>query len=264
MARRMVDSAKNGGQGSGRETVEGGLAGGTQRWRATPRDEASAQGIPQRTLAVSNVRAKKRTAGENAVRAADENSGVAASTVGRNESINQKVIGRTMTVGGSGLRGRRIFRRGIHGEGALLDEPTGEIRSGVFFEPLIEQGSDFLAQIGGVSEAREFIGLERIARSREKEFPGGLGAGLRHDNLQNMERGCERNTNALVIYKYSNTRAHRLWKAVEKQENTAGCCSGCAGDYEDPDWTAWEPEPEEEDGFSGIEGDAAEEGNSRQ
>lgn len=259
-----MESAKKGGQGSGRETVEGGLAGGTQRWRATPRDEASAQGIPRRTLAVSNVRAKKRTAGEDAMQAADENSGVAASTVGRNESINQKVIGRTMTGGGSRLRGRRIFRRGIHGESALLDEPTGEIRSGVFFKPLIEQGSDFLAQIGGVSEAREFIGLERIARSREKEFPGGLGAGLRHDNLQNVERGCRRNTNVLVIHKYSNTSANRLWITVEKQENAADCCSGCAGDYEDPDWTAWEPEPEEDEGFAGIEGDTAEEGDSRQ
>jgi len=28
-------------------------------------------------------------------------------------------------------------------------------------------------------------------------------------------------------------------------ENTWRACSGCAGDYEDPDRTAWEPDPEE-------------------
>ncbi|MGB9444009.1 MAG: hypothetical protein WBR26_03330 [Candidatus Acidiferrum sp.] len=26
-----------------------------------------------------------------------------------------------------------------------------------------------------------------------------------------------------------------------------GLCSGCAGDYEDPDWTAWDQESEQDD-----------------
>ena len=188
------------------------------------------------------------------MQAAGENSGLPASTVGWNQSIHQKVIGRAMAVGGSGFLGRGIFFRGMHGESALLDEPAGEIRGGVFFKPLIEQGSDFLAQIGGVSEAREFVGLERIAGSGEKEFPGGLGAGLRHDNLQKIERGYGNNTIQLVMSEYSSTSINSMWKTVEKQENAAGCCSGCAGDYEDPDWTAWEADVEEDEKVSGADG----------
>ena len=29
-------------------------------------------------------------------------------------------------------------------------------------------------------------------------------------------------------------------------------CSACAGDYEDPDRTAWPPDPEEDDGDEGL------------
>ena len=29
-------------------------------------------------------------------------------------------------------------------------------------------------------------------------------------------------------------------------------CSACAGDYEDPDRTAWMPDPEEDDGDEGL------------
>jgi len=37
------------------------------------------------------------------------------------------------------------------------------------------------------------------------------------------------------------------WKTVEKQEKSVGVCSGCAGDYKDPDWKAWEGEEEGEE-----------------
>ncbi|MGB2677661.1 MAG: hypothetical protein WAN12_11325 [Candidatus Acidiferrum sp.] len=32
---------------------------------------------------------------------------------------------------------------------------------------------------------------------------------------------------------------------MQKVENFLCACSGCAGDYEDPDRSAWEPDPEE-------------------
>lgn len=35
---------------------------------------------------------------------------------------------------------------------------------------------------------------------------------------------------------------------MEKVEIPVGACSACAGDYEDPDRTAWEPEEHEEEG----------------
>jgi hypothetical protein len=53
------------------------------------------------------------------------------------------------------------------------------------------------------------------------------------------------NITILVIYKAINETIKSLWKTVEKQENPVGCCSGCAGNYEDPDRTAWEAEIEE-------------------
>ena len=35
-----------------------------------------------------------------------------------------------------------------------------------------------------------------------------------------------------------------------------GACSGCAGDYEDPDRTAWAPDADEDEGKSGDEREA--------
>jgi len=42
-------------------------------------------------------------------------------------------------------------------------------------EPLVEQRADLLPEIGGMAEAREFIALQRGARSGEKELPRRLG-----------------------------------------------------------------------------------------
>ena len=44
----------------------------------------------------------------------------------------------------------------------------------------------------------------------------------------------------------SNRGVKGLWKSVENEENPLRACSGCAGDYEDPDRSAWEEEFEEE------------------
>ena len=75
---------------------------------------------------------------------------------------------------------------------------------------------------------------------------------LGHEDLQSRaikEYGCDIST--VLIISASNHRINRLWKAVEKQENGVGACSGCAGDYEDPDWSAWEEEVEDEQGNGG-------------
>ena len=52
--------------------------------------------------------------------------------------------------------------------------------------------------------------------------------------------------NRPVISRSSSQTDNSLWKSVEKQENSAGCCSACSGDYEDADTTAWEGDREEE------------------
>ena len=61
-----------------------------------------------------------------------------------------------------------------------------------------------------------------------------------------MQREYDKYINALVIHSASNSPGNPLWKPVEKQLLPLRLCSGCAGDYEDPDWTAWDQDPTEE------------------
>jgi hypothetical protein len=172
-----------------------------------------------------------------------------------------------MAVGAGGLRIGSVFHSKNRAF-ALFDEPAGEHGGRVFLEPLVEQLGNFLAEIGGVGEARKFIGLQGIARGGEQKFPGSLGAEVRHEDLR--KNGLEkyrRNINSRVIDETSSFRITSLWKCVEKGENLQGLCSGCAGDYEDPDRSAWEADPEEEEGDTGgggawegqLPGDAGEE-----
>jgi len=44
----------------------------------------------------------------------------------------------------------------------------------------------------------------------------------------------------------SNEQVYGLWKSVENEAGPVRACSGCAGDYEDPDRSAWEEKLEEE------------------
>src|SRR5712664_612810 len=87
--------------------------------------------------------------------------------------IRKKIIGHGMSgsqrrlASGSGLQ---RLRRAL----ALLHQPARQHGGGSLLEPLVEQRADLFSQIGGMAEAREFIALQRGARSREKEFPRGL------------------------------------------------------------------------------------------
>jgi hypothetical protein len=76
--------------------------------------------------------------------------------------IRKKIIGRDMRVplrsiaeGGS--------RQHLRGALVLLQQPAREHGTGIFFQPLIEQRADLLAEIGGMAEAREFVTLQRSA-----------------------------------------------------------------------------------------------------
>ena len=253
LARWQVRSKEASGEGRGREAQVRRVAGGPQRARTRPRLKHEGYDMPQRPLAESNVGAKNAKNSRQLNRTSDEHSGTTAGILGRRETIRQKIIGRAIAVGGSGVRGR-----GVPGDRksafALFDEPAGEHGCGVFLEPLIEQGADLLAEIGGVAETREFVRLQSIARSGEKELPGSLGTELRHRDLQRrVLNENDANINILVIEGASNHGKGLLWKSVEKQENAAGCCSGCAGNYEDPDRTAWEADIEEVEEIQDVE-----------
>jgi len=150
---------------------------------------------------------------------------------------------------GGGLVRRGLGFRGEHGALALLDQPAGDHGVGVFVEPLVEQGRDLLAKIGRVVEAREFVALQGVAGSGEKKLPGWLGAIGVHGALRwKLVTHSERYGNSNHFRITSNCRVIELWKNVESEEKPARACSGCAGDYEDPDRSAWEGDFEEADG----------------
>jgi hypothetical protein len=186
-------------------------------------------------------------------RRSGERLSVTTRNVGASESIRQKIIGHRMTVYGrrfgGGLVQSGLGFRGENRAFALFDQPARNHGVGVFVEPLVQKGRDLLAEIGCVAEPREFIALERVARSSEKELPGWLGAigvhGALRRQLVTYNGGYRNSIHSMIT---SNRRVTRLWKSVESEEISARACSGCAGDYEDPNRSAWEEDFEGEDG----------------
>ena len=181
-----------------------------------------------------------------------ERSNATARNVWVNDTIRQKIIGHRMAVCGrrfgGGLVRSGLRFRGENGALALLDQPARDHGVGVFVEPLVEQGRDLLAEIGRVTQAGEFVALQRVARSGEKELPGRLGAIGVHGALRLQlvtYSGLYRSRRHIMIT--SNRRVTELWKSVESEEKPARVCSGCGGDYEDPDRSAWEEDFEEQD-----------------
>ena len=253
-----MDRAKEGATGRGQKAGNSVLAGGTQSPIAIPREEAKAKGTPPGPLAANVIGAKKRITSKSRKQRADENSGMSAGTIVWNGPVHQKIIGRSETAGTRFLRSSVLDGRGI-GAISLLEEPASHLGGGLFLEPLVEQSGDLLAQIGGVGKTGEFVGLQRIAGRGEKKFPGRLGAKLGHNILREaVLKDSERNNHHRVIYTNSDIDHTDLWKSVENEENPAGCCSGCAGDYEDPDWSAWEPDAAEETEFMDDEAERRE------
>jgi hypothetical protein len=67
---------------------------------------------------------------------------------------------------------------------------------------LVEEGAQFLAEIGGMGEAGEFVALESIAGSGEKEFPGRLGVIGVQENLPDQvlwKRPGDSSTSGTVV-----------------------------------------------------------------
>jgi hypothetical protein len=185
-------------------------------------------------------------------RRASERSIAAARNVWANQSIRQKIIGHNMAVGRHRF-GSALIRRGLdvgdaHVAFAQFEEHASDHGVGVFVEQLVDKGVDFLAEIGGVTEAREFVTVERVAGSGEKKFPRRLGAASGHGALRwkRVTRDA-RNRITTSMVRTSKYQVTGLWKTVQSEENSARACSGCAGDYEDPDRSAWEEGFEEEE-----------------
>jgi len=185
-------------------------------------------------------------------RKAGESSVAVARKVWANESIRQKIIGHTMAVGGHRF-GSGIIRSGLDIRGAQvafahLEENSSDHGVGILVEQLVDKRINFLAEIGRVTEAREFVAVKSVAGSGKKEFPRRLSAANGHGALQwtRVARDARHRitTNMILNSKYQVTG---LWKTVQSEEKSARACSGCAGDYEDPDRSAWEEDFEGEE-----------------
>jgi len=186
-------------------------------------------------------------------RRASERLVAAVRNVWASESIRQKIIGHNVAIGrprfGSGLIRRGLDVGGAHIAFAQLEEHASDHGVGILVNPLIEKRIDFLTQIGGVTKARKFVTVQSVAGSGEEKFPRRLGAAGGHGGLRwsRVEHNARHRITASIILT-SKYRVLSLWKNVESEEKSARACSGCAGDYEDPDRSAWEEDFEEEDG----------------
>jgi hypothetical protein len=109
----------------------------------------------------------------------------------RDRPIRKKIIGHGMSALQRSLAGRRglqHLRRAL----ALLHQPAREHGASILFKPKIEKRADLLAEICGMVETREFVALQRSARSREKELPWRLGLVAGHASL--LENGMHKVT----------------------------------------------------------------------
>ena len=174
--------------------------GEAQRWEATvvgcaAQDKFTLTRTPQSTPLGSqsklNIRGTFRSHTAKALQKSHKTSGWAAAFGLRSGSIHKKVIGHRMRSIAVGW-GSRKHVRGASGAFPLLEKPAGQHGGGVFLHPLIDQRGNFLAEIGGVRQTRQFKALQGVARSREKELPRRLSrAGRRRTSVKRTRRILE-------------------------------------------------------------------------
>ena len=106
-----------------------------------------------------------------------------ASVCGRRErSIRKNIIGHGMSVFPERFSSGNLLLRLLRAL-PLLHQPARQHGRGTFFNPQVEQRANFLAEIGGMVEPREFKALQRVVRSGEKKLPRGLSFAVVHAGL---------------------------------------------------------------------------------
>jgi len=97
--------------------------------------------------------------------------------------LSKKIIGRSVSIFRERFSRGSGFRRWLRAV-ALFHQPARQHGGGIFLHPKVEKRADLLAEIGGMAETREFITLQRVSRSGEKELPRGLGLVVVHVRLR--------------------------------------------------------------------------------
>lgn len=193
----------------------------------------------------------------------------------RGRSIREKIIGHGSTLFPPCVSDSDRFlsvdrRYCIEGRAAwllvLLHQPARQHRRGVLLQPRIQQLTDLLSEIGGMTQPRKLVALQRGARCREQELPRRLGP-VFQGALQGKRAG---NSIAIItMVNSTNIRTYcgnvcKILPPVEAAPPStfAPCgltflpfsrrfrvpefmflaflqaCSACSGDYEDPERTA--------------------------
>jgi hypothetical protein len=171
----------------------------------------AAQGTPVRTGAGRSRSIETSLEKKSGPRNSDSTSRRAACCRWCGGLVREKIIGHRMRSVEPRL-GPGDDVRDLPGMLALFHQPARQHGRGVFFQPLVEQGTDLLAEIGGMTQARQFIGLQRIARSGQKKLPRRLGLVAGHGILM---RGQGFHSNTIVIPFKDNQVGNgcgKLWK----------------------------------------------------
>jgi hypothetical protein len=96
--------------------------------------------------------------------------------------IRKKIIGHGMSVFRKSIGRRNALLRLLRAF-PLLHQPPRQHGRGILLHPKIQERANFLAEIGGMAETREFVTLQRVARSGEKKLPRRLGFAMVHASL---------------------------------------------------------------------------------
>jgi len=132
--------------------------------------------------------------------------------------FREKIIRRTCDAGAAVIAVVQ-WVAGVGGVFALSDKPARNGCRGVFFQPLIHQRADLLAEIGGMTQAGQFIALQAVARSGKQKLPRGLGAVASHLSSPGGTGGTGWQDNRVVHqvkYYCEVLSGEGLWKTVEK------------------------------------------------
>jgi hypothetical protein len=106
----------------------------------------------------------------NELRNTYKTSGRAAVYGLRGGSIRKKIIGRGMRALVAQFAGEKhVWRPGR--AVALFEKPACQHGGGALLHPLINQRGNFFAEIGSVSQTRQFKALKGVPRGRKQEFP---------------------------------------------------------------------------------------------
>ena len=100
----------------------------------------------------------------------------------RDRPIRKKIMGHSIFVSWKRFHTGNVLLNRL-GMLPLLHQPARQHGRRVFFHPKIEKRANFLAEIGGMAEPREFVALQGVSRSGKKKLPRWLCLAVVHKGL---------------------------------------------------------------------------------